>query len=132
MSDNIKTEVINEEDEVTATLEEESVEQADASRNNFCGVLHGGRPDDEEPHIKKTLKRFGVKIDLILRVDLVRPMGLYVLIGMILFQKSLGISEDDFDDLQSLFQVSRCFLIWCNPNLLDKMFFFLLQVKYKP
>ena len=91
MSDNIKTEVINEVDEVTATLEEESIEQADASRNNFCGVLHGGRPDDEEPHVKKTLKRVGVKIDLILRVDLVRPMDFSLLIKVILFQKSLGI-----------------------------------------
>ena len=85
MSDNIKTEVINEEDEVTATLEEESIEQADASRNNFCGVLHGGRPDDEEPHVKKTLKRFGVKIDLILRVDLVIPIDSSVLIEILYF-----------------------------------------------
>ena len=77
----------------------------------LCGVLHGGRPDDEEPHVKKTLKRFGVKIDLILRVDLVRPIHLSVLIEMTLFQKSLGISEDDFDDLQSLFQVSNIFCI---------------------
>ena len=117
--------MINEEDEVTATLEEESVEQADASRNNFCGVLHGRRPDDEEPHIKKTLKRFGVKIDLILRVDLVRQLDSSVLIEMTLFQKSLGISEDDYVDLQSLFQVRNLFAL----NWYILLFYLFIQVR---
>ena len=40
--------------------------------SNLCGVLHGGRTESEESHIKKTLKRVGVKIDLILRANLVR------------------------------------------------------------
>ena len=84
------------------------------------------------------MKRFGVKIDLILRVDLVRPTYLPHMIDMILFQKSLGISEDDFDDLQSLFQVSKIFalnwsilLIYMFIQLkpLDKISFFVLQLK---
>ena len=52
-------------------------------------VLHGGRPKHEEPHVKKIKKRTYEKIEYILRVDL----------------ESLGINEDDFDDLQSLFEV---------------------------
>ena len=52
-------------------------------------VLHGGRPKHEEPHVKKIKKRTYEKIEYILRVDL----------------ESLGINEDDFEDLQSLFEV---------------------------
>ena len=72
MGDNMKAEVISEEDELVSVDEEESTEQVGNSKNNLCGVLHGGRPDGEQPHIKKVLKMVGVKIDLILRVDLVR------------------------------------------------------------
>ena len=35
-------------------------------------MLHGGRPRNEEPHVKKSMKKYGEKVDLILRVDLVR------------------------------------------------------------
>ena len=52
-------------------------------------LLHGGRPKHEEPHVKKIKKRNHEKIEYILRVDL----------------ESLGINEDDFEDLQSLFEV---------------------------
>ena len=52
-------------------------------------VLHGGRPKHEEPHVKKIKKRTYEKTEYILRVDL----------------ESLGINEDDFEDLQSLFEV---------------------------
>ena len=72
MSDNMKTEVIREEDEGVIDNEEGSIEE---TSNNMRGALHGGRPSDEEPHIKKTLKISGVRIDLILRVDLVRTTG---------------------------------------------------------
>ena len=34
-------------------------------------MLHGGRPRNEEPHVKKSMKKHGEKVDLILRVDLV-------------------------------------------------------------
>ena len=72
MGDHIKAEVISEEDELVSVQEEDGAEKEVSNRsNNLCGALHGGRPADEEPHIKKTLKRVGVKIDLILRVDLV-------------------------------------------------------------
>ena len=71
MTDNMKAEVISEEDELVSVQEDEAEEREGNSRGNLCGALHGGRPSDEEPHIKKTLKRVGVKIDLILRVDLV-------------------------------------------------------------
>ena len=54
-------------------------------------VLHGGRPKHEEPHVKKIKKRTYEKIEYILRVDL----------------ESLGINEDDFEDLQSLFEVEK-------------------------
>ena len=88
MSDNVKTEVIHEEDEVT-DQEEGSMEQADNS--NLRGALHGGRPADEEPHIKKTLKRSGVRIDLILRVDLVRTTGKYkILFKFLQLIESIG------------------------------------------
>ena len=58
---------------------------------NHCQpeVLHGGRPKHEEPHVKKIKKRTYEKTEYILRVDL----------------ESLGINEDDFEDLQSLFEV---------------------------
>ena len=36
-------------------------------------VLHGGRPRDEEPHVKKSARR-KKDIDYILKVDLVRYM----------------------------------------------------------
>jgi len=52
-------------------------------------MLHGGRPRNEEPHVKKRMGKHGEKVDLILRVDL----------------EELGISDDEFDDIQSLFQL---------------------------
>ena len=53
--------------------------------------MHGGRPKHEEPHVKKIKKRTYEKTEYILRVDL----------------ESLGINEDDFEDLQSLFEVEK-------------------------
>lgn len=58
------------------------------SSSNLLEVLHGGRPRDEEPHVKKSARR-KKDIDYILKVDL----------------DEIGISEDEFDDLQSLFQL---------------------------
>jgi len=58
------------------------------SNSNLLEVLHGGRPRDEEPHVKKSARR-KKDIDYILKVDL----------------DEIGISEDEFDDLQSLFQL---------------------------
>merc|ERR1712156_58874 len=52
-------------------------------------MLHGGRPRNEEPHVKKRMGKHGEKVDLILRVDL----------------EELGITDDEFDDIQSLFQL---------------------------
>jgi len=63
--------------------------QSGSSQSNLLEMLHGGRPRNEEPHVKKSMKKHGEKVDLILRVDL----------------DELGISEDEFDDLQSLFQL---------------------------
>ena len=65
-------------------------------------VLHGGRPKHEEPHVKKIKKRTYEKTEYILRVDL----------------ESLGINEDDFEDLQSLFEVDIYMILRLNPNLL--------------
>jgi hypothetical protein len=76
MSENMKAEVFSEEDELVS--EEERTELVGNSSNSLCEALHGGRPADEEPHIKKTMKRSGVKKDLILRVDLVRAWTLWI------------------------------------------------------
>ena len=74
----MKAEVFSEEDEFVSPYEEESTVQVGNSSNSLCEALHGGRPADEEPHIKRTMKRGGVKIDLILRVDLVRTWVLWI------------------------------------------------------
>merc|ERR1711970_1683871 len=50
---------------------------------------HPGRPANEEPHVKKTMRGKREKVDLICRVD----------------QDELGIQEDEFDDLKQLFQM---------------------------
>ena len=50
-------------------------------------VLYGGRPKNEEPHVKRTTKKKSEKIDYIVRVDL----------------EELKIGDDEFEDLQSLF-----------------------------
>ena len=46
--------------------------QSNSSQSNLMEMLHGGRPRNEEPHVKKSMKKHGEKVDLILRVDLVR------------------------------------------------------------
>ena len=41
--------------------------------SNLAELLHGGRPKDEEPHVKKSLaKKDGDGIEYIVRVNLVR------------------------------------------------------------
>merc|ERR1711915_291517 len=64
-----------------------SSDQVGGSSTNLLDCLYGGRPHNEPPHVKKSMKKHGEKVDLILRVDL----------------DELGISEDEFDDLQCLF-----------------------------
>merc|ERR1711892_566683 len=60
------------------------------STSNLQDVLHGGRPRDEGPHVKKASDRNSESgIDYVVRVDL----------------DELGIAEDEFDDLQSLFLI---------------------------
>ena len=39
---------------------------------NLLDSVHGGRPHNELPHVKKSIKKHREKVDLILRVDLVR------------------------------------------------------------
>ena len=59
---------------------------------NLAGLLgptHPGRPANEEPHVKKTMKNKKEKIELICRVD----------------QDELGFQEDEYDDLKALFTV---------------------------
>ena len=50
---------------------------------------HPGRPETEEPHIKKTMKNKKEITEYICKVD----------------QDELGILEDEFDDLKDLFKV---------------------------
>ena len=66
----MKAEVLSEEDELVSPSEEESTEQVGNSSNSLCEALRGVRPADEEPHVKKNMKRGGVKIDLILKVEM--------------------------------------------------------------
>ena len=57
------------------------------SSSNLNDVLYGGRPKNEEPHVKKTTKKNETTIEYIVRVDL----------------DELKIDEDEFEELQSLF-----------------------------
>jgi len=68
---------------------EGEVKELGKSTSNLLEVLHGGRPKDEDPHVKRSIKKKKEKIDYIVRVSL----------------DELGISEDEFEDLQSLFQL---------------------------
>ena len=56
---------------------------------NMLGPTHPGRPANEDPHVKKTMKGKTEKIELICRID----------------QDELGFNEDDFDDMKALFLV---------------------------
>ena len=85
MSENIHAEVITEEEEENVSVHEEQ-----NTKSYLCGPLHPGRPVDEEPHIKKTLKKVGVKIDLILRVDLVGPSTKQCIFSNFLFLEVIG------------------------------------------
>ena len=58
---------------------------------NMMGPTHPGRPANEDPHVKKTMRGKTEKIELICRVD----------------QDELGFDEDDFEDMKSLFLVKR-------------------------
>lgn len=63
------------------------VKELTKSTSNLNDVLYGGRPKNEEPHVKRTTKKKSEKIDYIVRVDL----------------EELKINDDEFEDLQSLF-----------------------------
>jgi hypothetical protein len=54
------------------------------------GPTHPGRPTNEEPHVKKTMKGKTEKVELICKID----------------QVAMGYVEDEFDDLKALFKVS--------------------------
>ena len=58
------------------------------SSSNLNEIVYGGRPRNEEPHVKRSVKRKEEKIEYIVRVDL----------------DELKIDDDDFDELQSLYQ----------------------------
>merc|ERR1711892_1019828 len=66
-----------------------TMSQAHSSNNNLLNCVHGGRPVNELPHVRKSPKKKQKKVDLILRVDL----------------DSLSISDDEYDDLVCLFQL---------------------------
>ena len=55
----------------------------------LLGPSHPGRPANEEPHVKKTMKGKVENIELICRVD----------------QEELGFQEDEYEDLKALFLV---------------------------
>ena len=57
------------------------------SCSNLNDLLYGGRPKNEEPHVKRTQKKNHEKVEYIVRVDL----------------DELKIDEDEFEELQSLY-----------------------------
>ena len=59
----------------------------------MLGPTHPGRPSNEDPHVKKTMKGKTEKIELICRVDL----------------DELGYDEDEQEDMKALFLV-RCII----------------------
>ena len=78
--------------------DENDQEETKKSTLNLAGLLgptHPGRPANEEPHVKKTMKNKKEKIELICRVD----------------QEELGFDEDEFEDLKALFLVRSRYLI---------------------
>jgi len=82
------------EEEVSESLEESKGEgevggEVSRSTSNLAEALHGGRPKNEEAHVSRKKLRHGEKVELLVKVEL----------------DELGINEDEFDDLQSLFQL---------------------------
>ena len=55
----------------------------------FCFVFWTGRPREEEPHIKRCVKKKKEMIEYIVRVNL----------------QDLGIDENNFEELQELFRM---------------------------
>ena len=47
------------------------------SSSNLNDIVYGGRPRNEEPHVKRTMKKKMEKIEYIVRVDLVRSATTY-------------------------------------------------------
>ena len=70
--------------------EQEDVKRSTLNLTGLLGPTHPGRPANEEPHVKKTMKNKKEKIELICRID----------------QDELGFQEEEFDDLKALFTVS--------------------------
>ena len=68
-----------------------------ASRVCLAGSqrTHPGRPETEDPHVKKTMKNKREITEYICKVD----------------QDELGILEDEFDDLKDLFKVPKRLLL---------------------
>ena len=70
-------------------IEQEEIKKSTLNLAGLLGPTHPGRPANEEPHVKKTMKNKKEKIELICRVD----------------QEELGFDEDDYEDLKALFLV---------------------------
>lgn len=85
VDDNISSKTENDDEH-----EQEEIKKSTLNLAGLLGPSHPGRPANEEPHVKKTMKNKKEKIELICRVD----------------QEELGFDEDEFDDLKALFLVS--------------------------
>ena len=85
VDDNISSKTENDDEH-----EQEEIKKSTLNLAGLLGPSHPGRPANEEPHVKKTMKNKKEKIELICRVD----------------QEQLGFDEDEFDDLKALFLVS--------------------------
>lgn len=84
-NDNISSKTENDDEN-----EQEEIKKSTLNLAGLLGPSHPGRPANEEPHVKKTMKNKKEKIELICRVD----------------QEELGFDEDEFEDLKALFLVS--------------------------
>ena len=76
--------------EIDDENEQDEIKKSTLNLAGLLGPTHPGRPGNEEPHVKKTMKNKKEKIELICRVD----------------QEELGFDEDEFEDLKALFLVS--------------------------
>ena len=68
---------------------QEELRKSTVNLVGLLGPLHPGRPANEEPHVKKSMKNKKEKIELICRID----------------QDELGFQDDDYEDIKALFEL---------------------------
>ena len=89
-NDNLSAKENNDSNSETENDIQDDLKKSVLNITGLLGPTHPGRPANEEPHVKKTMKNKKEKIELICRID----------------QDELGFQEDEYDDLKALFMVS--------------------------